>query len=386
MLPERLSTDLTSLNQDQERLAIVVSMDIAADGTVKGSDVYRALVLNRAKLAYNSLAAWMDGHGPIPPLIPAVPGLEDNLRLQDRVAQAPQRQRHNAARSAWTRSKHGRSSTATCYPISGPARRIGDRADQLHDRRQRRDRASSTRTTSLDSAVPPHPTAGTASSRSRRRPAGTFRHQTRRHSAFLNQRRQDDSDGFADLSLAVVKLLGSGECGVAGPDHPQVGHFGLAVRDYAHSTAPNRRFPDLATQRLLKAALADAPVPYSTDELTQLARHCTVQEDNAAKVERQVRKSAAALLMRSRIGETFEGVVTGASAKGTWVRTRSPLVEGRVVEDSSDLMWATAFASSCWTSTWSADSSTSPPVPASRGNWRGRPCSPGCCAAGTAAD
>jgi ribonuclease R len=148
---------------------------------------------------------------------------------------------------------------------------------------------------------------------------------------FLSERRRVDPEGFPDLSLAVVKLLGSGDYGVEVPGQVHDGHFGLAVRDYTHSTAPNRRFPDLITQRLLKAALAAAPVPYSTDELTQLARHCTVQEDNATKVERQVRKSAAALLIRSRIGDTFEGIVTGASAKGTWVRVRTPVVEGRLV-------------------------------------------------------
>jgi exoribonuclease-2 len=148
---------------------------------------------------------------------------------------------------------------------------------------------------------------------------------------FLSSQRLADPEAFADLSLAVVKLLGSGEYAAAPADSASFGHFGLAVNDYAHSTAPNRRFPDLITQRLLKAALAGAAPPYSSDELRALAAHCTTQEDNAAKVERQVQKSAAALLLAGRIGAQFDGIVTGASEKGTWVRVTSPTVEGRVV-------------------------------------------------------
>jgi exoribonuclease-2 len=149
--------------------------------------------------------------------------------------------------------------------------------------------------------------------------------------AFLLERRTIDPAGFADLSLAVVKLLGSGEYDVELPGGSGEGHFGLAVKDYAHSTAPNRRFPDLIAQRLLKAALAGRPPPYSNDELRALATHCTQQEDNATKVERQVQKSAAALLLQRRIGAKFDAIVTGASSKGTWVRIAHPTVEGRVV-------------------------------------------------------
>jgi exoribonuclease-2 len=149
--------------------------------------------------------------------------------------------------------------------------------------------------------------------------------------AFLTRRRQAEPARFADLSLSVVKLLGAGEYAVEVPGRPAEGHFGLAVRDYTHSTAPNRRFPDLIAQRLLKAALAGRSTPYSTEELTVLARHCTEQENNADKVERQVRKSAAALLLAPRIGARFEGIVTGASDKGTWVRISAPVAEGRVV-------------------------------------------------------
>jgi exoribonuclease-2 len=148
---------------------------------------------------------------------------------------------------------------------------------------------------------------------------------------FLARRRDADPERFADLSLAVVKLLGSGEYALEIPGQRTEGHFGLAVRDYTHSTAPNRRFPDLIAQRLLKAALAGARCPYSNEELATLARHCTFQEDNADKVERQVRKSAAAQLLAPRVGASFDAIVTGASEKGTWVRISGPTAEGRVV-------------------------------------------------------
>jgi exoribonuclease-2 len=149
--------------------------------------------------------------------------------------------------------------------------------------------------------------------------------------AFLLARRQSDPARFPDLSLAVIKLLGRGAYVLELPGMPVQGHFGLAVKDYTHSTAPNRRFPDVITQRLVKAALAGRPCPYATEELSALASHCTVQEDAATKVERQVRKSAAALLLSTRIGEHFDGLVTGAAAKGTWVRVGQPPIEGRVV-------------------------------------------------------
>jgi exoribonuclease-2 len=155
--------------------------------------------------------------------------------------------------------------------------------------------------------------------------------------AFLTRRRQADPLRFPDVSLSVIKLLGSGEYVLEVPGQAAEGHFALAVKDYTHSTAPNRRFPDLVTQRLLKAALGGQASPYSTDELTALARHCTDQEDNAAKVERQVGKSVAALLLASRIGTQFDGIVTGASDKGTWVRISGPVAEGRVVRGSDGL-------------------------------------------------
>jgi ribonuclease R len=160
---------------------------------------------------------------------------------------------------------------------------------------------------------------------------------TRSLSLFLARRQAADPLRFPDLSLSVVKLLGAGEYAVDLPGKAVPGHFGLAVKDYTHSTAPNRRFPDLLTQRLVKAALAGAPPPYGPDELVALAAHCTTREDAANKVERQVAKSAAALLLSSHVGERFDAIVTGAAAKGTWVRIFEPPVEGKVVEGSAGL-------------------------------------------------
>jgi exoribonuclease-2 len=155
--------------------------------------------------------------------------------------------------------------------------------------------------------------------------------------AFMVRRRRADPLRFPDVSLVIVKLMGSGEYIVERPNVASVGHFGLAVRDYTHSTAPNRRFPDLITQRLVKAALAGDRTPYSHSELQELADHCTAREDDADKVERSVRKSAAALLLQDRIGERFDAIVTGASDKGVWVRILAPPVEGKVVDGARGL-------------------------------------------------
>lgn len=155
--------------------------------------------------------------------------------------------------------------------------------------------------------------------------------------AFLSEQQRTDPVHFPDLSLAVVKLIGSGEYDVDVPGQPPPGHFGLAVRDYTHSTAPNRRYPDIVTQRLLKAAIEGGPSPYTLQDLRALADHCTAQEDEAAKVERQVGKSAAAMLLQGRIGQTFDALVTGASEKGTWVRVTAPSVEGKVVQGDRGL-------------------------------------------------
>jgi len=336
MLPEKLSTDLTSLAEGQQRLAIVMEMVIAGDGTMTASDIYRAVVLNRAKLAYNGVAAWLDGTAPAPPKIATVPGLDEQLRIQDRVTQALKRVRHS--RGAL------RLETLEVRPVFEE----GVLADLLPDEKNRAKEliedfmiaANGVTAKYLEKKGVPslrrvlrtpkrweRIVALAAESGDRLPPTPD----AAALDAFLARRRAVDPVRFADVSLSVVKLLGSGEYALQQPGEPSDGHFGLAVKDYTHSTAPNRRFPDLIAQRLLKAALAGQASPYTNDELATLARHCSDQEDNAEKVERQVRKSAAALLLAPRIGAQFDGIVTGASDKGTWVRISGPTAEGRVV-------------------------------------------------------
>jgi exoribonuclease-2 len=339
MLPEKLSTDLTSLNENEDRLAIVIEMTMGNDGSVRESTVYRSIVKNHAKLAYNALAEWLEG-GAMPPhlqaLLPANPGLDEQLRTQDRIAQSMRGLRHT----------HGALSLQT--PEARPVFKDDELADLqteapnrakelieefmvsangaaarfLHDRHfpsMRRVLRSPERWERIREL---------ATAQGGRLPAQP---DSKALEAFLVEQRVANPAGFPDLSLSVVKLLGRGEYVVELPGQNAVGHFGLSVRDYSHSTAPNRRFPDLVTQRLIKAALAGAPVPYSNDELQQFALHCTLQEDNAAKVERQVRKSAAALLLATHLGERFDAMVTGASDKGTWVRIAHPAAEGKLV-------------------------------------------------------
>ena len=335
MLPEKLSTDLTSLNQASDRLAIVIEMVLAGDGSLQGSDVYGGMVRNRAKLAYNGVAGWLEGKGPMPEAIGTVGGLDQNLRLQDRVAQQLKALRH----------QHGALDLETIE-----ARPVFD-GDEL------KDLEADTRNRAKDIIEDFMIAANGVSARylaSRNLPSlrrvvrvpkrwdrivelaaerGTTlprEPDARALDQFLVAAKAADPLRFPDLSLSVIKLLGAGEYVVELPGASVTGHFGLAVKDYAHSTAPNRRFPDLITQRLLKAAMAGRPLPYANDELTALARHCTEAEDAAKKVERQVTKSAAAILLQPRIGEQFDAIVTGAADKGTWVRLLQPPVEGRL--------------------------------------------------------
>jgi exoribonuclease-2 len=341
MLPELLSTDLTSLNEAQERLAMVIEMVIDDAGQADAQpdhdgQLYRAVVVNKAKLAYNAVAAWLDGHAPPPAKVAAVPGLADNLRLQDRVAQALRQRRH----------QRGALDLETLEPravfegdvVSDLRLEQQNRAKQLIEDLMVAGNVTTARFLA-DRGFPSLRRVLRSPERWARiveLAGGLGTHlpgepDARALESFLTERRRKDPEHFPDLSLAVVKLLGRGEYAVERPGGGSTEHFGLAVKNYAHSTAPNRRFPDLITQRLVKAALAGQPAPYGVDELGVLAQRCTVAEDSAAKVERQVRKSAAALLLEGRIGETFEALVTGASAKGTWVRVLRPPVEGRVV-------------------------------------------------------
>lgn len=341
MLPEKLSTDLTSLNEGEDRIALVLEMTVEDDGSISDSDVYRAYVHNHAKLAYNSVAAWLDG-GAMPEKLAAVAGLAENLRLQDRAADRLRALRHERgaldletieARPVFSDGeivdlRQDRRNNARMliedFMIAAngvTARFLGDRnlasirrVVRSPERWDRIEKIAEER----GERLPPDPDA-------------------RALEEFLRRQRKADPIRFPDLSLAVVKAMGKGEYVLERPGEKPTGHFGLAVRDYSHSTAPNRRFPDLITHRLVKAALRGDPPPYHEEELHRLATHCTDQEDAAAKVERQVRKSAAALLLSRRIGERFDGIVTGASTKGTWVRIFRPPIEGKVVKGEKGL-------------------------------------------------
>lgn len=336
MLPEKLSTNLTSLNFDEDRLAIVVEMVIGADGSLLKSDIYHALVSNHAKLTYHGVAAWLEGRGPVPESVTVVNGLAESLRLQDQAAQRLKNLRH----------VHGALSLETIE-----ARPIFD-GDEIRDLElETKDRAKEIIEDFMIAAN--GVTARYLSARkfaSLRRVVRTPKRweriveiagehgfklpgspDSRALEEFLTREKAADPLRFPDLSLAMIKLMGAGEYIAELPGQPDPGHFGLAVKDYTHSTAPNRRYSDLITQRLLKAAIDGRPSPYSVIELESLAAHCTEEEDAANKVERQVIKSAAALLLEARIGEQFDAIVTGASEKGTWVRLISLPVEGRLV-------------------------------------------------------
>jgi exoribonuclease II len=337
LLPERLSFDLTCLAEDQERLSLVIELTIAPDGAVTGSDIYRALVRNRAKLAYNSVAAWLEGRGAAPARLAAVPGMEQQLRVQDRVAQALKRVRHAQgalglvtleAQAVYEGARlldlkpdeDNRAKELIEYfmiAANGVVAAYLERRGYPSLRRVLRQPERWSRIVQL------------AQTCGERLPAAA---DNRALSAFLMKRQQAAPAQFPDLSLAIVKLLGAGEYVLKRPGEPAEGHFGLAVDDYTHATAPNRRFPDIIAQRLLKAALNGAAAPYADEELRTLAAHCSEQERNAAKVERQVGKSAAALLLEERTGDQFDAIVTGVSDKGTWVRISRPLAEGRLVQ------------------------------------------------------
>jgi VacB/RNase II family 3'-5' exoribonuclease len=335
MLPEELSTDRTSLNPRQDRLAVVVEMVIEGEGTVASFEIYRAVVHNQVQLAYSGVGPWLEGTGERPAGIGVVPGLADNLRLQDQAAQRLREYRQE--RGALELETIEVRTLFDGDDVSGLRDQERNRAKELiedfmitangavarylegkHFPVMRRVVRSPKRwpriveiAHELGEDLPAEPDA-------------------RALHTFLLRRRAADALRFPDLSLTVIKLLGRGEYVASRPGQETTGHFGLAVSDYTHSTAPNRRYPDLLTQRLLKAALAGRPVPYSDTQLEALAVHCTKREDDVQKVERLLNKAAAACLLEGQIGRKFEGIVTGASPKGTWVRVLDPPVEGRV--------------------------------------------------------
>jgi len=337
MLPEKLSTDLTSLNLESERPALIIEMTIGPDGSLKDSDVYQALVLNRAKLAYNSVAAWLEGNRSKPEAINKINGLTENIQLQDQAAKLLKTLRYAQGAldletievrpvfdgeevKALEIDKGNRAKDIIedfMVAANGVAARFLETKKYSSIRRVVRKPKRWDRIVDLASehkfVLPQQP-------------------DSKALDQFLLSIKTINPLGFPDLCLSVIKLLGRGEYVLELPGESSEGHFGLAVKDYAHSTAPNRRFPDLVTQRLLIAAMKGQASPYTNDELADLAKHCTEEEDAAKKVERQVGKSVAAILMESRIGEKFDAIITGAADKGTWVRLMNPPIEGKLVE------------------------------------------------------
>jgi len=336
MLPERLSTDLTSLNPGQDRLALVTEMVVAEDASITETSVHRATVRNQAKLAYDAVSAWIDGAGALPDAAGAVPGMDAQLRTQDEVAQRLRARRH----------AQGSLEFETFQPRAVfEGERVVDIRQQVQNRARQLIEELMIATNGCTARF--LASAGGASLRRVvRSPERWLRiaevaakygeslptaPDSRALEAFLAKRHKADPLRFPDLSLVIVKLMGSGEYVVEQAGGTAIGHFGLAARDYTHSTAPNRRFPDLITSRMLKATLAGSPSPYSLAELEALAVHCTQQEDAAQKVERRMRKSDAALLLESQVGQRFDAIVTGHSMSDTWVRIFTPPAEGKLV-------------------------------------------------------
>jgi len=335
MLPEELSTGQTSLLENQERLSVVVEFVVDAGGHVTSSDVYRAVVRNHAQLQYNSAGAWLEGTVAAPPKVRASADLQAQLHLQNDVAQKLRSQRfENGALNIQTDETYPLVLNAQVIDVvkqqknratdliedfmiaaNGVVARMLEKVSSLRrivKQPERWDRIVQLAAT-YGEKLPPNPDSKALND-------------------FLVKRRASDSDHFADLSLAVIKLIGPGEYVLERPGDPSPGHFGLAVQDYTHSTAPNRRFPDIVTQRLIKAMLAGQPNPYSDAELSAIAANCTQKGDAARKVEREMSKRLAAIAMQRQIGAVFDAVVTGVTPNGTFVRALQPHVEGLLVQ------------------------------------------------------
>ncbi|HEX7702059.1 MAG TPA: RNB domain-containing ribonuclease, partial [Kofleriaceae bacterium] len=342
MLPEELSTDRTSLLADgKDRLAVVTEIVVRTDGSLDDAQtkIYIAKVDNKAKLVYEQVGAWLEGRGDAP--IGGKP-IADQLKLQDEAAQRLRKVRHlHGALDLETveaspvmkgnevveldvqdQNRARQLIEDLMIAANGATARYLENLKRSSMRRvvakpKRWDRIV-TLAGSLGTKLPTEPDAKALS-------------------AFITAQRTAAPDKFADLSLSIVKLLGPGVYALQRANEPDLGHFGLAVDDYSHSTAPNRRYPDLITQRLLKTASRGAAPAYSDEELIQLAAHCTEREDAARKVERTMRKVVAAQYLTPRIGESFDGIITGVSDSGVFVRLFHPPAEGRIVRNENGL-------------------------------------------------
>ncbi|HYJ90133.1 MAG TPA: RNB domain-containing ribonuclease [Pyrinomonadaceae bacterium] len=342
MLPQELSTGLTSLNEGEDRMAVIVELVIKENGDVPGNNVFRAIVRNRAKLAYESIGEWLDNNTAVPEKIASTPGLKEQILLQKTAAQRLHKFRlekgalefesiepsavmengevqgivsvkeNSARRLIENFMVAANVEMAEFLEQKGfPAlRRVVKTPEHWQGIREIAEK--------LGENLPEQPDA-------------------RALAEFLVQQRAKDPLHFPDLSLSIIKLIGSGEYVVQRPGEGGEGHFGLGVRDYAHSTAPNRRYSDIVVQRLVKAAIAGEPPPYSDEELDAIADHCNQQERAARKVERKMRKVVAATVMKRHVGESFDAIVTGVTDHGTFARILRPPVDGRIVRGEHGL-------------------------------------------------
>ena len=331
MLPEELSTGASSLVENQDRLAVVVEFVLGGNGGVSSGTAYPALVKNQAQLTYDAVGSWLEGRSPAPPKVVASAELERQLRLQNQVAQALRGQRF--LHGALEIDSHELHPVLVSEQVVDVKTQEKNLATELIEDLMIATNGVVARMLKPVSCLRRIVKAPErwdrikqlAEARGRSLPAQP---DSKALNDFLRDQKTADPDNFADLSLAVIKLIGPGEYVLERPGDTPEGHFGLAVQDYTHSTAPNRRFADVVTQRLLKACVAGQASPYSDEELAMIAQNCTAREDAARKVEREMSKRLAAVLMRQRIGEVFDAVVTGVTSHGTFVRVLNPHVEG----------------------------------------------------------
>jgi exoribonuclease-2 len=336
MLPEKLSTHLTSLNENEDRVSLVVKIQISQKGDIDFSSIFQATVHNYAKLTYDVIGGWLEGHNSLPDKVKPVPGLENTLKTQHEAAQILKQKRHEAGSLTLESSEAEVKITSNNQIVVQLS--AHNFAHQLIEEfmiaanRATAQHFSQAEISSLRRVVrtPKYwdRIVEVAKSFGENLPKQP---DSKALDVFLINRQKKDPDSFPDLSLTVIKLLGRGEYIVENNKERPIGHFALAVSDYTHFTAPNRRFPDLISQRQYKAFLLGEKAPYTLEELYRLATHCTQQEDAAMKVERQLNKSAAAALLSSQIGTVFKGIITGAGDKGTWVRLFQPAVEGKII-------------------------------------------------------
>ena len=342
MLPEELSTDITSLVEGADRIAVVAEMIVKENGDVPESKFFRAMVRNHAKLDYESVGDWLEGNGDIPLKISETKGLEEQIRLQNSAAirLGDYRARKGALdfESIESRAVVEDGEVKEIRAVRPNAARklienfmIATNVE-MAEFLERENVASLRRVVEAperwDGIVRIAAEYGETLPSEPDLPA---------FSAFLARRKAADPERFPDLSLSLIKLIGAGRCVVQRPGEDAGGHFGLAVNDYAHSTAPNRRFTDIVVQRIVKAVIADEPQPYTPEELDAIADHVNLQEKTARKVERRMRKIVAAAVLQHHIGQEYDAIVTGDTKAGVFARILRPPVDGMVVRGQNRL-------------------------------------------------